>query len=67
MYKEQERKYEPALHSEKGGANILQALLLFKKYETTYYDVNGMRRYSQKILQWNTNDMKSMKMTTGDY
>ena len=26
-----------------------------------------MKRYSQNILQWNKNDKKSTKMTTGDY
>ena len=58
---------KPALHSEKGGTNILRALLTIEKYETRNYDVSGMRRYSWNILQWNKNDTNSMKMTNGDY
>ena len=54
---------ELALHSEKGGANMLRALSLCEKYGTTNYDVSGMRRYSWNILQWNKNDIKSTKMT----
>ena len=37
----------------KSGANTLRALLTFEKYETTNYEVFGMRRYSQNIFQWN--------------
>ena len=46
---------------------MLQALLLFENYETTNYDVSGMRRYRRIIFQWKKNDMKSTKMTNGDY
>ena len=46
---------------------MLGALLTFDKYETTNYDVCGMRRYSRNILQLNKNDIKRMKMTTRDY
>ena len=35
---------KPALRSEKGGANILRALLTIEKYKTANYDVSGMRR-----------------------
>ena len=35
--------------------------------ETNNYDVCRMRRYTQNILQWNKNDIKGMRMTTGDY
>ena len=45
----------------------LRTLLLFKKYETIYYDIFEMRRYSRNILQWSKNDMKSTKKTNGDY
>ena len=31
--------------------HTLRALLTFEKYEATYYDVSGMRRYSQNIFQ----------------
>ena len=55
------------LRSEKGGVNILRDLLTFEKYETTNYNLSGKRRYSQNILQWNKNDMNSMKMTNGDF
>ena len=44
-----------------------RVLLHFEKYETTNYDVNGMRRYSWNMFQRNKNDMESTKMTTGDY
>ena len=44
---------QPALRSEKGGANMLGTLSLFEKYESNNYDVSGMRRYSRNILQWN--------------
>ena len=43
------------------------ALLTFKKYKTTNYDVSGMRRYNQNIFQWNKNDLQSTKMNNGDY
>ena len=36
--------------------------LFFEKYETNFYDLSGMRRYSR-----NKNDIKSRKMTNGDY
>ena len=55
------------LHSEKGGANTLRVPLILKKYKTMNYDACRMRRYSWNILQWNKNDMKSMKMTTRVY
>ena len=42
----------------KGGAKT-RALLTFEKYETTYYDVYVMRRYSRNIFQWNKNDIKA--------
>ena len=45
---------------------MLGTLLTFEKYETTNYDECGMRRYSWHMFQWNKNDMKCMKMTTGD-
>ena len=38
----------------------------FEKYKTTNYDVSGKRRYSRNILQWNKNNMNSMKMINGD-
>ena len=31
------------------------------------YDVGRMRRHTQNILQWNKNDIKSTRMTNGDY
>ena len=31
------------------------------------YDVCRMGRYTRNILQWNKNDIKSMKMMTGNY
>ena len=34
---------------------------------TTNDDVYTMRRYSRNILQWNKNNIKSTRMTTGDY
>ena len=46
---------------------MLWALLTFEKYEPTNYDVCGMKRYSQNILQWNKNDMISTKATTGEF
>ena len=46
---------------------ILRALLTFEKYETTNYDISGMRRYCRNILQWNKSNLKSTKMTNGDY
>ena len=42
----------------------MRTLLIFEKYETTNFDVCGMRRYNWNILQWNKNDIKSMRMTT---
>ena len=50
-----------------GGNHRLRALLIFEKYETTNYDISGMRRYSRNKLQWNKNDMNSIKMTNGDF
>ena len=29
--------------------------------------IHTMRRYSQNILQWNKNDIKSTRMINGDY
>ena len=43
----------------------MRALLTFEKYKIT--NVCGMRRYSRNIFQWNKNDIKSRKMTNGDY
>ena len=43
---------------------MLQALLTLKKYETTNYDMGGMRMYSRNIFQWNKNDIKSNRMET---
>ena len=51
----------------KGGANTLRALLTLEKYEKTNHDICVMRRYGQNIFQWNKNDIKSTRMTTGDY
>ena len=34
---------------------------------TTYDDVCTMRRFSRDILQWNKSDIKSTRVTTGDY
>ena len=31
------------------------------------YDIGGMGRYSRNILQWNYNNIKSRKITNGDY
>ena len=45
----------------------MRVLLTFEKYKTTNYDISGMRRYCRNILQWNKNNMKSTKMTNGDY
>ena len=42
----------------------MQAFLTFEKYETTNYEVGGTRRYCQNILQWNKNNMNSMKWPT---
>ena len=51
----------------KGGANMLRAISIPEKYKTTKYDVSQMRRYNRNIFQWNKNDIKSKKMTNGDY
>ena len=45
---------------------MLRALLIFEKYETTTYDCR-MRSYSQNIFQWNKNEIRSTRMTTGYY
>ena len=58
---------KPALHSEKGGANIMRALFLSKNYKRINYDACRMMRYNLNILQWNGNYMKSRKTTTGDF
>ena len=56
-----------ALRSEKGGANMLRALSLFKKYKTVIYDISGIRRYSQNILQWRKIKTKKQIPPNGDY
>ena len=42
-------------------------LLRMLTFLTTNDDVCTMRKNSQNILQWNKSDIKSTKMTTGDY
>ena len=48
-------------------ANILRSLSFFEKYESNIYDVRGMRRYIWNMLQWYKSNLKSMKITNGDY
>ena len=42
-------------------------LFFYKKKYKKNYDVARMGRYTQNILQWNKNNIKSMRMTNGDY
>ena len=42
-------------------------LSILPKVQRKNYDLSGMGRYIGNILQWEPNDIKSRKMTNGDY
>ena len=45
----------------------MRPLSTLPKVQRKNYDVSGMGRYIQNILQWEENYIKSKKMTNGDY